>query len=112
MSRPATANCTDGAAKRTTRLLFKALPIKGEENMLFQIGFVAVGLVLLVSGFLQFAWPTKYVDFMNWYIGKTSFGKPLSLATWSRWTHRLPGLVLFLGAIFIFYQYAAIIRRH
>jgi uncharacterized membrane protein HdeD (DUF308 family) len=80
--------------------------------MLFHIGFVALGLVLLVSGFLQFAWPAKYVDFLNWYIGKTSFGKPLSLAKWSRWTRRLPGLVLLLGAIFIFYQYAVILRKH
>jgi hypothetical protein len=82
------------------------------QHMLFHVGFILVASVLLISGFLQFALPEKYVDLANWYIGKTGFGKPISVVKYARWTYRLPGLVLLLGAMFFFYEYAAIVARH
>jgi hypothetical protein len=73
--------------------------------MFFLSCFALVGLVISLTGFLMFAFPTRYVRVANWYFSKVGLGKPVSLEKYSRWYYRLSGFFLFLMSFLIFYAF-------
>jgi multisubunit Na+/H+ antiporter MnhB subunit len=73
--------------------------------MLFLCGIGFVGLVVLLTGFLMFAFPVKYVGVANWYFSKIGLGKPVSIEKYSRWYYRGSGLALSLVSLVIFYEF-------
>jgi hypothetical protein len=74
--------------------------------MFFLCGFALVGLVVSLTGFLMFAFPSRYTGIANWYFSKIGLGKPVSLEKYSRWSYRLSGLALFLASLLIFYEFS------
>ncbi len=71
--------------------------------MFILFSYAVLGLVVSATGFLMFAFPTKYVTLINWYYSKVGFGKPCTVEKYSRWFYRVSGFVLFLASFLIFY---------
>lgn len=80
--------------------------------MLFHIGFLLVNLILLLTGFLMFAFPAQYVRIVSWYFAKIRMARTMSITKYSGWAYRISGLLLFFVGVMILWQYVVLLQKH
>jgi hypothetical protein len=80
--------------------------------MVFLLVFAFIGVVVLLTGLLMFAFPAKYVGIANWYFSKVGLGRPASIEKYSKWWYRLSGFLLFLMSFLIFYEFSVQLRTY